>query len=260
MAPAVGRPCRESAPAGSQTLAFIRQDAERVRAIPLTVGRTILLRTRERARCYMLRVRLALTVGSMVAAWALAGPVVVQAGADRLTAPLARVRVSLYRGSDSGTICYDIVNPGDEPNAPQHSTHVELRTGPVDPDTGQPTGDFLFQFVLGPIDEISSACATGLDPAVVTDIFANPGDYHVTVADCFERIDCFWTSDPLAAEEETPPAPDPPLAAGPPATGPLPDTSSWASPRDGQPPVAEVLLGVGLLAAGMTLARRRRGA
>jgi hypothetical protein len=206
----------------------------------------------------MFRIRLGLMFGGVLAASVAAGPAVVHAGAERLTAPGSRVHVSLFRGSDLGTICYDILNPADEEGSPQHSTFVELRTEPVDVQTGLPAGDVVFAFASAPLDEVFSACATGMDPAVVTDIFANPGNYHLTQRDCFEFIGCFWTSDPLAAEIEAPHGTESPPANASPGTGPLPDTSA-GSPNSRQPSVPAALLALGLLATGLTLSRWRRG-
>ena len=252
-APAVGRACLGAlSPVANQATVGGRTPARAT--IELTVGRTILSPHAQGARCCIASGKAGPDRWVDGRSVGPSQPGCRAGGAERLTAPDSRIHVSLFRGSDSGTICYDIMVPADEPGSPQHSTSAELRTEPVDREFGVPAGDVVFEFELGLVGEVSSACATGLDPAVVTDIFASPGDYHLTLMDCFDIIGCFWRSVPLAVEAETPP-----IAEPLPATGPLPDTSA-TPPQQRQPSVAAALVGLGLLAAGMTLARRRRGA
>jgi hypothetical protein len=111
-------------------------------------------------------------------------------------------RVSLERGPTAESVCYEatIRHGGDGDNSAYQLT---LGTEPVTGDTVP--GGVVMEFSFGVTGSVKSDCITGLDPAVVSDIFANPSTYHLVftdypVADIGCGIICSTTSSPFALE------------------------------------------------------------
>jgi len=134
-------------------------------------------------------------------------PVAVAGGGELIMASGGGGRLGLTRGSELGTICYEVIASrdsmfGPEPILQLSGWSMTVRTQPMIPSAPElpPLGSEVMDVTLmfDEFDEVVTGCVNGIDQSVVTDVFANPGNYHYWISVCWDFIGCSARSDPLS--------------------------------------------------------------